>query len=171
MLLFYWDWRTSIKKLPCRSAQTIRRGCSTYNPCFCLTSGTTQAVVCETNHILLIVLLQVVELSLLDLEPTQVTMLTRMAVLVGAHGAALTNQVWMRPNMGAVVEIWHENYHYLNMAHMLGHRHISVTSDAAKVAAGVTEAMHDISARYTRNNFPAPVTDMKPARDAALSRD
>ena len=73
--------------------------------------------------------LQAVELSLEDLYPEQLLLLTRTAVLVGVHGAALTNQIWMRPHRGAVVEsMAGSNYHYVKMAFELGHKHFRVDS-------------------------------------------
>lgn len=92
--------------------------------------------------------LQVAELSLMDLYPDQAIMFRKTGVLVAAHGAALTNQIFMRPHKGAVVENWYGNYHYVNQAHMLGHKHIRTSSNANDIAAAVTQAMDHVSSRY-----------------------
>lgn len=92
--------------------------------------------------------LQVAELSLMDLYPDQAMMFRKTGVLVAAHGAALTNQIFMRSHRGAVVEIWHGNYHYVNQAHMLGHKHIRTSSDVNDLAAAVTQAMDHVASRY-----------------------
>jgi capsular polysaccharide biosynthesis protein len=49
--------------------------------------------------------LQVAELSELPFYPDQVSLLMRTGVLMGVHGAGLANQVFMRPRLGAVVEV------------------------------------------------------------------
>lgn len=92
--------------------------------------------------------MQVAELSLMELYPSQVLMFAKTAVLVAAHGAALTNMVYMRPHKGAVVELWYGNYHYVNQAHMLGHKHVRATPDAASVTSAVLEALEHVSSRY-----------------------
>jgi hypothetical protein len=74
----------------------------------------------------------------------------RTAVLVSVHGAALNNMVWMRPHRGGVVEFGQGgNFHYSNMAAMLGHRHITA-GDASPggVAGAVKAAMDHVSTRY-----------------------
>jgi hypothetical protein len=92
---------------------------------------------------------QVAELSLMELYPSQVLMFAKTAVLVAAHGAALTNMVYMRPHTGAIVEIWHGNYHYVNQAHMLGHRHIRASSDPDSVASAVVTAMEHVASKHS----------------------
>jgi hypothetical protein len=94
--------------------------------------------------------LQFVELSVQDLAPDQLLLLTRTAVLVAVHGAALTNQIWMRPHRGAVVEFGAGgNYHYRNMAFQLGHKHIKLgSSDPGVIAAAAQQAMSYVSSRY-----------------------
>lgn len=93
--------------------------------------------------------LQSVELSVEALYPEQVLLLTRTAVLVGIHGAALTNQIWMRPHRGAVVEFGAGgNFHYSNMAHMLGHRHFRADAVASQLADAVRRAMEHVSGKY-----------------------
>jgi hypothetical protein len=49
--------------------------------------------------------LQVAELSELPFYPDQISLLMRTGVLMGVHGAGLANQVFMRPRLGAVVEV------------------------------------------------------------------
>ena len=88
---------------------------------------------------------QVAELSEMDFYPDQLQLLFRTGVLVGVHGTGLTNQVWLKPGHGAVVELWHgmsDNFHYHNMAQMLGHAYYNVMSPeddwaAISVGAGV----------------------------------
>lgn len=81
----------------------------------------------------------------------------RAGVLVGVHGAGLSNQIYMQPRTGAVVELWYNmqgttNTHYHNMAHMLGHAYANVAAegqlDAAAVAAKVTAAMDQAAAKH-----------------------
>ena len=56
------------------------------------------------------------DLSTQDLLPDQIVLLTRAAVVVSVHSAALNNMMWMRPHRGAVVEFGGTgNYHYANM--------------------------------------------------------
>lgn len=94
--------------------------------------------------------LQFEELSAEDLYPDQLSLLTRTGVLVGIHGEALTNMMWMRPHKGAVVEIEAGgNFHYRNMAHQLGHKHFTLDScRAAEIAEAVSQAMDHVSSRY-----------------------
>lgn len=96
------------------------------------------------------VIKQVVELSVEDLHPDQVVLLTRTAVLVGIHGAALTNQMWMRPHRGAVVEFGAGgNFHYHNMAAELGHKHFRLDApDVDALTKAVHQAMDHVSSRY-----------------------
>ena len=55
-------------------------------------------------------------MSTQDLLPDQIVLLTRAAVVVSVHSAALNNMMWMRPHRGAVVEFGGTgNYHYANM--------------------------------------------------------
>jgi capsular polysaccharide biosynthesis protein len=91
-----------------------------------------------------------VELSVEDLYPEQVVLLTRTAVLVGIHGAALTNQMWMRPHRGAVVEFGAGgNFHYLNMAAELGHKHFPLDGpNVEALTTAVQQAMDHVSAKY-----------------------
>lgn len=92
---------------------------------------------------------QFVELRVEDLYPDQIELLSRTAVLVGVHGAALTNQMWMRPHRGAVVEFGAGgNFHYLNMAHSLGHRHFRVDGSVDAISSAVRQAMDHVSSRY-----------------------
>jgi capsular polysaccharide biosynthesis protein len=49
--------------------------------------------------------LQVAELSELPFYPDQISLLMRTGVLMGVHGAGLANQVFMKPRLGAVVEV------------------------------------------------------------------
>lgn len=90
------------------------------------------------------------ELSVEQLYPDQVVLLSRTAVLVGVHGAALTNMLWMRPHKGVVVEVMQgPNYHYVNMAHMLGHTHLHVHSSTPdSLAKVITKAMEIVSSKY-----------------------
>ena len=90
------------------------------------------------------------ELSLEDLDPDQLFVLTRTAVLVGVHGAALTNQLWMRPHRGAVVEFGAGgNFHYRNMANQLGHKHFRLSrGEPGAIGAAVLEAMDHVSSKY-----------------------
>lgn len=94
--------------------------------------------------------MQVAEFSLMDLAPDQAYVGMNTAVLVGIHGAALTNQIWMRPHRGAVVEfMFGGNYHYHNMATYLGHHHIGVPgASPAAVAEAVVSAMDHVRSRY-----------------------
>jgi hypothetical protein len=48
---------------------------------------------------------QIAELSELPFYPDQISLLMRTGVLMGVHGAGLANQVFMRPRLGAVVEV------------------------------------------------------------------
>ena len=59
-------------------------------------------------------------------------------------------QVWMRPHKGAVVEVWHGgNYHYRNMAHMLGHQHWHVQGyNPSALREAVIAAMDHVAGRY-----------------------
>lgn len=93
---------------------------------------------------------QAIELSVLDLSPDQVLLLTRTAVLIGTHGAALTNQIWMRPHRGAVVEVFHGgNYHYRNMAFELGHKHFMAHGyNGAELKSLTMQAMDHVAGRY-----------------------
>lgn len=97
-----------------------------------------------------LMILQFAELSVEDLYPDQITLLTHTAVLVGVHGAALTNQIWMRPHRGAVVEFGAGgNFHYRNMAYELGHQHFRLgTGSPEGLAAAVKGAMDHVSSRY-----------------------
>jgi hypothetical protein len=90
------------------------------------------------------------ELSVEDLHPDQLFVLTRTAVLVAVHGAALTNQLWMRPHRGAIVELGAGgNFHYRNMAFQLGHKHFrAVTGDIDSVTSAVMQAMDHVSSKY-----------------------
>lgn len=92
--------------------------------------------------------LQVADFSLLELYPSQFQLLSKAAVLVAAHGAALTNMIFMRPHMGAVVEVFHGLYHYVNQAHMLGHKHSKMDRAPKAIAAAVTSAMDHVSNVY-----------------------
>lgn len=85
-----------------------------------------------------------------DLAPDQLLLLTRAAIIVSVHGAALNNMVWMRPHRGAVVELSAGgNYHYANMAAMLGHRYVAPQDGApGNVAAGLRAAMDHVATRY-----------------------
>lgn len=49
--------------------------------------------------------LQVAEMSELPFYPDQISLLMRTGVLMGVHGAGLANQVFMKPRLGAVVEV------------------------------------------------------------------
>lgn len=101
------------------------------------------------NHIdIACAVLQVAELSLKDFYPDQVMMFANTAVLVAAHGAALTNMMFMRPHMGAIVELWYSNYHYANQANMLGHKHFQTGSDPIAVASALSQAMDHVASRY-----------------------
>lgn len=84
----------------------------------------------------------------MDLYPDQALMWSKTGVLIASHGAALTNQIFMRPNRGAIVEAWYNNFHYLNQAHMLGHLHIKTTNNANDMASAVRQAMDHVAARY-----------------------
>uniref|UniRef100_A0A383V844 Uncharacterized protein n=1 Tax=Tetradesmus obliquus TaxID=3088 RepID=A0A383V844_TETOB len=97
--------------------------------------------------------LQVAELSELPFYPDQISLLMRTGVLMGVHGAGLANQVFMKPRLGAVVELWHNmenNFHYHNLAHMLGHRYFNVRSeqelDVPAVVAAAVAAMDAVAA-------------------------
>jgi hypothetical protein len=94
--------------------------------------------------------MQFIELSVEDLNPDQLFVLTRTAVLVGVHGAALTNLMWMRPHRGAVVEFGAGgNFHYRNMAFELGHKHFRVgTGDADLLSSALQQAMDHVSSKY-----------------------
>jgi capsular polysaccharide biosynthesis protein len=92
-----------------------------------------------------------VELSVEELHPDQVVLLTHTAVLVGIHGAALTNMLWMRPHRGAVVELGAGgNFHYVNMAAELGHKHLRLDGgpDVGALTDAVRQAMDHVSSRY-----------------------
>lgn len=68
----------------------------------------------------------------------------RTGVLIGVHGAGLANQIYMQPRMGAVLELWHNmdsNYHYHNMAHMLGHKFCNVRSEQQLDVDGVLKQL------------------------------
>lgn len=93
---------------------------------------------------------QFIELSVEDLHPDQLFVLTRTAVLVAVHGAALANQIWMRPHRGAIVEFGAGgNFHYYNMAFQLGHKHFSVaTGDLDLISSAVVQAMDHVSSKY-----------------------
>jgi hypothetical protein len=72
-------------------------------------------------------------------------------VLVGIHGAALANMLWMRPHRGTVVELgMGGNFHYENMAVTLGHRHWRLSSgpDMGSLTDAVKQAMDHVSTRY-----------------------
>jgi capsular polysaccharide biosynthesis protein len=74
---------------------------------------------------------------------------THAGVVVGIHGAALTNQIWMRPHRGAVVEFGQgSNLHYHNMAAMLGHRYLEAEGTAQSLSAALTAAMDYVASRY-----------------------
>eukprot|EP00775_Hariotina_reticulata_P010945 gene10945-11099_t len=78
--------------------------------------------------------LQVAELSELSFYPEQISLLMRTGILMGVHGAGLANQVLMPPGRGAVIEVWlrmDDNYHYHNLAHMLGHKYYNIQSEEA----------------------------------------
>lgn len=92
--------------------------------------------------------MQVAELSLMELYPSQVLMFSKTAVLVAAHGAALTNMIFMRPHRGAIVELWYGNYHYVNQAHMLGHKHFRTGSQPDFVVSALWEAMKHVASKY-----------------------
>jgi hypothetical protein len=82
---------------------------------------------------------QVAELLNMDFYPDQLQLLFRTGVLAGVHGAGLTNQVWMTPGEGAVVELWHgmaDNFHYHNMAQMLGHAYYNVMTQEQLSGSG-----------------------------------
>lgn len=85
-----------------------------------------------------------------DLHPDQLFVLTRTAVLVGIHGAALNNLLWMRPHRGAVVEFGAGGYfHYRNMAFELGHQHFRVSEgDPDLLASALVQAMDHVSSKY-----------------------
>jgi len=92
--------------------------------------------------------LQTIELSDVPFYPEQLHKLTRMSILVAAHGAGLANQIWMSPGQGGVLEIAHNaggNYHYANMAHWLGHRYTLVDSGGSSInVAGAVQALTDM---------------------------
>lgn len=100
--------------------------------------------------------MQVAELSELSLYPDQLSLLMRAGVLTGVHGAGLSNQIYMQPRSGAVVELWYNmepNTHYHNMAHMLGHAYSSVQCEEGQlnvtdIAAKVTAAMTAVATRH-----------------------
>lgn len=118
----------------------------------CEAAATCTATVTMAAH----ALLQVAELSELPFYPDQVSLLMRTGVLLGVHGAGLANQVFMKPRMGAVIELWHNmenNYHYHNMAHMLGHSYYNVRSeeqlDIAATVKRLDEAMDAVADAHT----------------------
>lgn len=88
--------------------------------------------------------LEALELSDAPFLPDQAHALMRAGVLAGVHGAGLSNAVLLRPGCGAVVELWHnmrDNYHYQNLAAMLGHGYERLESEGDKVdAAGLARA-------------------------------
>lgn len=89
------------------------------------------------------------------MSPDQAVLLSRTAVLIGTHGAALTNQFWMRPHRGAVVEIFHGgNYHYRNMAYELGHRHFAVHGYNGDLTLALKQAMDHVATRYAPMQQP-----------------
>ncbi|WIA10303.1 hypothetical protein OEZ85_010496 [Tetradesmus obliquus] len=96
---------------------------------------------------------EVAELSELPFYPDQISLLMRTGVLMGVHGAGLANQVFMKPRLGAVVEVWHNmenNFHYHNLAYMLGHCYFNVRSeqelDVQAVVAAAVAAMDAVAA-------------------------
>ncbi|GAX86698.1 hypothetical protein CEUSTIGMA_g14105.t1, partial [Chlamydomonas eustigma] len=76
--------------------------------------------------------LQVMELSDTAFYPDQLIKLTRMRILMGVHGAGMSNMIWMTPEQGGVVEVMHNagggNLHYANMAGLLNHTYVAVES-------------------------------------------
>jgi hypothetical protein len=91
-----------------------------------------------------------VDPSLMEMYPDQSHTFMGMGVLIAMHGAALTNQFWMRPHRGAVVEIGMAgNYHYANMAANLGHKYIFLSSrDITGITQAAVAAMDHVSSRY-----------------------
>lgn len=86
--------------------------------------------------------LHVAELSDMPFFPEQVALLMRAGVLVGVHGAGLAGAVFMPPRRGAVLELWHgmeNNYHYHNIATMLGHAYHVVHSEGGGAPLPLTE--------------------------------
>lgn len=77
------------------------------------------------------------DMTVEDLYPDQAFLLFRTGVLVGVHGAALNNMMWMRPLRGAVVEIRGGNSNHRTTAIRLGHGHFMTASLAAPNIAGV----------------------------------
>jgi hypothetical protein len=86
----------------------------------------------------------------MDLTPDQAYVGMNTGVLVGIHGSALTNQIWMRPHRGAVVEFMSSgSYHHHNLAAHLGHHYIGVPDTSpAVVAEAVIRAMDYVRRRY-----------------------
>ena len=87
---------------------------------------------------------------MLDIIPDQITIFSHTGIVIGAHGAALTNQLWMRPHRGAVVEIFYgANYHYRNMAFELGHKHFRVQGlNTNTLKKTVVDAMDHVASKY-----------------------
>jgi hypothetical protein len=81
-------------------------------------------------------LLQAMELSDVPFKD-QVWAFMRTGVLLGAHGAGLSNQMWMPSGRrAAVVELWHgisDVFHYTSMASMLDHHYFNLQGSGTQV--------------------------------------
>jgi capsular polysaccharide biosynthesis protein len=104
----------------------VRRSCTSHDRiveneddliAFCIANG--------------IVVLDPATLSL----PAQVELFSKVRILIGAHGAALANMVWMPPN-SFVLEIMHRKApHYRMLAHQLRIRYIGIESYSCQTSA------------------------------------
>ncbi|GAX76616.1 hypothetical protein CEUSTIGMA_g4062.t1 [Chlamydomonas eustigma] len=88
---------------------------------------------------------QVIELSDIPLYPDQLLKLSGARILVGVHGAGMSNMIWMLPEKSGVIEVMHNaggNDHYAHMAKLLGHRYDPVSSSGKAVnVAGTTASL------------------------------
>lgn len=129
---------------PCWDVQQLANYCDLF--------GQHEAVQSACVGLIVVALEQVAELSELPFYPDQISLLMRTGVLMGVHGAGLANQVYMKPRSSAVIEVWFNmdnNFHYHNLAHMLGHKYYNVRSDeqldVAAVAQRLVEAMNVVA--------------------------
>ena len=93
---------------------------------------------------------QYVDLSAHELYPDQAVLLTRTGVLVGMHGAALNNMMWMRPMRGAVVEHARGKSRYGPMARSLGHFYSLAQRSPVAMAVAAVRAMDHVTSLYCR---------------------
>lgn len=78
----------------------------------------------------------------------QIEIFSGASVIIGLHGGALTNLVWMS-EMGTVVEVFNHSYRtsdYENLCHELNHRYLGIeysNSDTAKTVSEIVDFINE----------------------------